>query len=356
MINLRYHIVSITAVFLALGIGLTLGSTFLDRVTVDTLKNQLDAVQARVDETEAANRRLNERVDTFEGREAELLSELPERMLVGHLTDVPVLLVATEGTDAELVDQTVAALAGAGADVVGGWRLTARWRLDDPEELQDLSAVLDVDTDDSERLRRNGAIQLADVLMAGVEPDAAPTTDPATDPATSPELVPLDEEPVAPAPPAEPDLAAALEGAGFIDYLSGPSAGSDRVLLPSEGLRIVALSGDDPGSGPQLISLALLDELTADASAPVVAAQGPVEVEDEDGEPAAESVQRTTFVGPLREGELTRDRLSTVDCLDTPSGMAALVLAVEDAGALRLGHYGVAPGASRLLPGTGPDS
>ena len=35
MINLRYHIVSITAVFLALGIGLTLGSTFLDRVTVD---------------------------------------------------------------------------------------------------------------------------------------------------------------------------------------------------------------------------------------------------------------------------------------------------------------------------------
>lgn len=351
MINLRYHIVSITAVFLALGIGLTLGSTFLDRVTVDTLKNQLDAVQARVDETEAANRRLNERVDTFEGREAELLSELPERMLVGHLTDVPVLLVATEGTDAELVDQTVAALAGAGADVVGGWRLTARWRLDDPEELQDLSAVLDVDTDDSERLRRNGAIQMADVLRAGVEPDPAP----ATDPATPPELLPLDET-AQPAPPAEPDLAAALEGTGFIDYLSGPSADSDRVLLPSEGLRIVALSGDDPGSGPQLISLALLDELTADASAPVVAAQGPVEVEDEDGEPAAESVQRTTFVGPLREGELTRDRLSTVDCLDTPSGMAALVLAVEDAGALRLGHYGVAPGASRLLPGTGPDS
>ena len=31
MINLRYHIVSITAVFLALGIGTALGGTFLDR-------------------------------------------------------------------------------------------------------------------------------------------------------------------------------------------------------------------------------------------------------------------------------------------------------------------------------------
>lgn len=352
MINLRYHIVSITAVFLALGIGLTLGSTFLDRVTVDTLKNQLETVQTRVDETEAANGALNDRVGGLEAREQELLSELPERALAGHLTDVPVLLVVTEDTGDDEVDRTMAAVAGAGADVVGAWRLTSRWRLDDTEEQQDLSEVLHVSTDDGERLRRNGAIQLADVLMAAVETDPAPPEDPAT----SPEVVPLDEGPTQPTPPAEPDLAAALEGAGFLDYVSGPAAEGDRVLLPSEGLRIVAISGDQPGSGPQLISLALLDELTADASAPIVAAQGLVPVEDDQGEPAAESVQRTTFVGPLRDGELTRDRLSTVDCIDIPSGMVALVLALEDAGSLRLGHYGVAPGASRLLPGTGPDS
>jgi hypothetical protein len=33
MINLRYHIVSITAVFLALGIGLAFGAAFIDRAT-----------------------------------------------------------------------------------------------------------------------------------------------------------------------------------------------------------------------------------------------------------------------------------------------------------------------------------
>ena len=42
MINLRYHIVSIVAVFLALGIGLALGSTFVDSILVNELKAQVD--------------------------------------------------------------------------------------------------------------------------------------------------------------------------------------------------------------------------------------------------------------------------------------------------------------------------
>ena len=356
MINLRYHIVSLTAVFLALGIGLTLGSTFLDRVTVDTLKNQLETVQARVDETEAANEALSSRAGAYEDRDRELVAELPERLVADHLTDVPVLLVATEGTDAGLVDQAMATLDGAGADVVGAWWFTARWRLDDPEEVADLGEVLDIRTDEVERLRRSGAIQLADTITAAMEADPevpldAPSVE-GVDPGAS--ATPVQE--AAPVEPTEPELAVALERAGFLDYTTAPGAGAERVLLPAEGLRVVAVSGSDPTLGPQLIALSLLDELTADAAVPVVAAQGMVDVEDEDGEAAAESVRRTTFVGPLREGELTQGRLSTVDNLDTAAGMAALVLTVDDAGDLRLGHFGVAPGASRLLPGTDPDT
>ena len=39
MINLRYHIVSIVAVFLALGIGVLMGSTIVDRAIVSTLRS-----------------------------------------------------------------------------------------------------------------------------------------------------------------------------------------------------------------------------------------------------------------------------------------------------------------------------
>ena len=55
MINLRYHIVSVVAVFLALGIGLALGSTFVDSILVNELEdqvNQLDVAQEEAVELE----------------------------------------------------------------------------------------------------------------------------------------------------------------------------------------------------------------------------------------------------------------------------------------------------------------
>ena len=44
MINLRYHIVSVVAVFLALGIGLALGSTFVDSILVNELEDEIFTV------------------------------------------------------------------------------------------------------------------------------------------------------------------------------------------------------------------------------------------------------------------------------------------------------------------------
>ncbi|MGH9275294.1 MAG: copper transporter [Acidimicrobiales bacterium] len=348
MVNLRYHIVSITAVFLALGIGLTLGSSFLDRVTVDNLKERLDMVQERVEETRAENDALQSRVGALEQREQDLATELPERLLAGRLDAVPVLVIATEGTSESLVNQAVGALASAGADVAGTWWLTDRWALDDSDEVAELGAVLHLTSEDADRLRRNSAVRIAELLDIASQPapalPAGPPVDPATDPASS---VPV---------PTEPELVAALEDAGFIDYTALAGSGDERALLPGAAARYVMVSGAQPESGPALFASALLDEVVADGVAPVVAAQGAIDLRDADDKPAPEDARRTTFVGPVRNGELTRDRLSTVDDLDTAAGLAATVLAVEDLAALRTGHYGVAPGAARLLPGPDPET
>ncbi len=104
------------------------------------------------------------------------------------------------------------------------------------------------------------------------------------------------------------------------------------------------ISGVDPASGAQAFASALIDEMAAEGPAPVVAAQIDVAVQEGD-EPAPEDGRRTTFVGPIRDGELTRDRVSTVDDLDTAAGLAALVLAMEDLAVPIVGHYGIAPGA-----------
>lgn len=338
MINLRYHIVSITAVFLALGIGLTLGSSFLDRVTVDNLKDRLDRVQERVEKAETANDGLTERVGALDERDEALAAELPERMLAGRLTDVPVLVIATEGTDEALVDRTVAALAASGARITGSWWLTDRWALDDAEEVSDLSALLGLSSEDPVRLRRNASLRMVEFLNdASQEP---PLADPATP----------DENPASRDESVEPPVVASLEGAGFIEYRAVAGSGDKRVLLPAASTRYVMVSGALPGSGPQRIVSALLDGIVADGPAPVVAAQGAVDLPDT-AKPNDEDARRSTFVGPLRQGDFTGQRLSTVDTLDTAAGLGAIVLAVEDLADMRTGHYGVGPGASRLLPG-----
>ena len=60
MIKLRTHIISLTAVFLALGIGLMLGSTFLDRTFVDALDAQVKSLNGRLEDRTAEVKSLTE--------------------------------------------------------------------------------------------------------------------------------------------------------------------------------------------------------------------------------------------------------------------------------------------------------
>lgn len=347
MINLRYHIVSITAVFLALGIGLTLGSTFLDRVTVDELRNRLEGVQDRVEQAERSNDQLSERVNALDDRDDELAEEISERALAGHLEEVPVLLVAAEGTDEAMIEQTAASLTTAGADVAGTWWLTERWLLDDADEVSDLGEILEVSTTDPTRLRRNAAIRIAGLLN---EASAPPAEGPNPDPASIPEG---DTGALSAVSPTEPVLIARLEEGGFVEYRTPDGGGDGPVLLPAASARYVVVSDAVPDSGASLFATALLEESVAEGVAQIVAAQGEVELPELDPEPS-EDARRSTFVGPLRENELTSARLSTVDDLDTAAGLAAVILALEDLAERRTGHYGVASGAARLLPGPAP--
>ena len=45
MINFRFHIASLVAVFLALALGVVMGSTVVDRAIVESLRTQIDDVR-----------------------------------------------------------------------------------------------------------------------------------------------------------------------------------------------------------------------------------------------------------------------------------------------------------------------
>ena len=364
MINLRYHIVSITAVFLAIGIGLTLGSTFLDRATVDNLQGQLDNLQGRLEEREEQVNELQGALDDDRAvRDA--LDEQGAGLLAGLLEDVPVAVVASRGVDEDQVEGAVEALEASGAVVHGLLWLTDRWTLDEDAEVDDLSSELAENTDDPSRLRRMSINRLGDELaeaqelpetdgpLTGEVPDGTqdPTTgDPATeDPTTADPAVqdPTADDPATGDPgtedpagvePAAIDTLTALVETGFVDFEPVPD-GLQELVLP-QGTRFVLVGGS--GEVPDDL---VIEPLAARMAA---AQDGPLLAVATSARPGDGEV--SDLVAVIRESEEQREVLSTVDDLQHFGSWAAMVLALRDTAEGIVGHYGVADGASRLLP------
>jgi hypothetical protein len=343
MINFRYHIVSLTAVFLALGVGLLLGTTFLDDAVEDELRDRLDALEADLDRAGERSADLRRQLDAFESEASGLDEQLGARLFDGQLLAQPVLVVAPRGIDDGLVDRVTGALEQADADVMGTWWLTDRLLLDDDDEVAQLGEALDVGTDDPEQLRRDLAAQLADVLQRAVDAPRSPAAGAAASGLGGQ------------AAPAEPELLARLREAEFVDY-DVPDGDGDVVRLPAAGLRIVVVSGPDASVPLDDALVPVLGDLTSDDQpAPVVAVE-PSRVPDDQADGDDAPAER--LVDVIRDDDNLSQYVSTVDDLDLVSGRVATVLALVDArpGTPRIGHYGTEDGAQLLPPAEDSDS
>jgi hypothetical protein len=339
MVNFRYHLVSLTAVFLALGVGLLLGTTFLDDALEDQLRSDLEELEHDLDRAGDRNSELRQQLDAFEEEAGGLDEQLGARLFDGQLLGQPVLVVAPRGIDEGLVERVTTALDQADADLMGTWWLTDRLVLDDDDEVAQLAEALDLSTDDTGRLRNSLATQLADVLYGAIDlPGNSGSGAGGGVGAGQAEQ----------AAPAEPELLARLREAEFVDY-DVPDGGGDVVRLPASGLRIVVVSGPDASVPLGDALMPVLTDLTSEGQpAPVVAVEPSRVPEDEvDGDaPPAERL-----VDVIRDdGDLSK-YVSTVDDLDRVAGRVATVLALVDAqpGAPRIGHYGTEDG-TELLP------
>ncbi|MGI8984681.1 MAG: copper transporter [Acidimicrobiales bacterium] len=308
MINLRYHIVSIVAVFLALGLGIVMGSTVIDRVTVDALNNNLDTVRRSVNDIRDENRRLADQIK----RGQDFAVTTRDELLRGHLRNIPVMVVAVAGIDRRPVDELRQALAGAQATLEGTIWFTAKMRLANEGDVRALATALDLPVSTPEVVRRQALAKVAA----------------ARDAATA-EASPL----------------AALQIAGFITYETPPLSTSTTTsvplslsALPLANTRYLVVSGAGAEVGDDVVAVPLV-QAYSQATSRVVAAESGVNT---DG-------GRAVFVGLLR-GDALAARISTVDNIESAMGQTAVVLALEDLGVPRFGHYGVGPGAQRILP------
>lgn len=331
MINFRYHVVSLTAVFLALAVGLVLGSTVLNGPMLDALNNQVNTLGRD-------NSQLREQVSFLEeeaSREETFAAEAAPMLLADALTGRRVALVVLPG--GEDYGEGVSEMLGlAGATVTATLQVTDKFthpahRLD---ELLDLAHRVVPASVDAERLPAFDGVEASAALWAAVLLDGAPVPASADDPQDEV----ADEEDTAPeAGPAKavPDderreVLSSYVATEFVTMPEGPT-GPAEILVVVSGLPVTDTDADERNQA----MLTIVEQFQLAGPLMVVAA-GP----SGDG----------NLVAEIRRDPALSTSVSTVDNAATPQGQVAAALAVAGHLATGAGHYGTGSGAERLLP------
>lgn len=318
MINFRFHIASLIAVFLALAVGVVMGSTVIDRAIVDSLRNQIQRVEQKADDRKAENDELRDEVSRLEN----YVAGTQQFAVTGRLRDRSVVVLAVDGTDGDSVKKTVELAQQAGGRVPGILWIQEPWSLAKDEDSQKLARVLDVAVGKDKSLREAGWKALSQRLLSGSADTVA-----AVDTTTA-------------QPPA--DLLVALRDAEFLRYEPVGKQPDDFALTryPGAGARVLVVDGEGGNVD------------AADVILPATRALAVAGVPTEAAEVYSGDTKRDrgSIVAPVRDDDQLQQLVSTVDDLELPEGRVTAVLALSDLGRSVVGHYGYGAGATRSLP------
>jgi len=115
VIDFRYHLVSIVAVFLALTVGLVLGTTMLQDPLLNTLQSETSDLRGQSEDLRS-ERDVADKVNAGADEMAEAVSS---DMLAGRLADLSVVVVTSPGANHEVADGLAERVEEAGGEVVG---------------------------------------------------------------------------------------------------------------------------------------------------------------------------------------------------------------------------------------------
>ena len=306
MVDFRYHIVSIVAVFLALGIGLLMGSGVVGEPLLDNIRSRARDVQA-------FNDRLKDDVVDLEEElsVARRFTETVEPMLIeGRLAGEEVVIVDLAGGDLSL-DALMEALEDrAGATVVSIITVSDDFSLSSEEDHGELATITGSTTSDPDELRQEAARQLGARIaaLAGERRGG-----------TNRSLAYVQQ----------------LEDAGFLDVAEEVEAAP---VPPGAKVVVAATGSSEPLFRVDLLVTSLAQGLAA-SPAPVVVVE--------------ESGSAWGIAGSIRgDGDLSNS-VGTVDNVDKLSGRIALVMALDRVEGEGVGHFGEKSGASSVIPEPG---
>lgn len=302
MINLRYHIVSLTAVFLALGLGILAGTTVIDQEVVEVLRANTRALQNQFNAMRDQRDALQDQIDLFEGFADVVVPPLLQGVLAGRA----VVIVADRGAGGDMLGALADAFTLAGAKRPTRITLTDRWALDQAATAQQLATVVGAGSSSRDTVIAEAAARMASRLGGSSDPRS------------------------------QGDLLAELEDSGFLDIDDLPQTGS---FPAANALIVIAASGaEDATPSEDAFFIPLLKRLSSTRIVGVAEALGVPQ----------------SFAEKVRGDRSLARSVCTVDHADTVAGRLSLVYGLRD---LIVGrpapHYGVRGGANAVAPDIG---
>ena len=301
MVSLRYHVVSLAAVLMALAAGVVLGAGPLANA-VDT------AVGTGPTASAAPNAGASTSVHQLQGAvgyDGAVAAAVGRKVVRGTLAGQRVVIVVVPGVPTAVVSAVSNLVRAAGAASAGQVLLSAAWT--DPAQSTVLAGITQQLAPSSTKAGDGTPASTAASALAAAILTSKPTLlGQSSDPATA--------------------LLAALVQGGFVSLTGDPSQASSLAVL----------------LGPATVHggaawLPLADALAAAGTGSVVAA-------------ARGSADAGGLVGALRADQASRAKVSSVDCADLATGRLAVVLALAQDRLGRHGQYGMGPGADAPLP------
>jgi hypothetical protein len=328
MIDFRYHLVSIVAVFLALAIGIVLGSTELQGHTLDVLQSTSDSLRSQLNAASAAR-------DNYQAQSSateQFLQTAQPTLLKDRLADQRVVLITDPGAPAGVINGVKQAAGVAGATVTGQIALQPKFNDTSGATQSSLGTI-------------NGSISSSDntTLTPGADPQTAYQQQAAQLIATAI----LDKtRPGAPSQSGSGLSASSaqtlLSAYAQMGYLTVSGNPTDRATLA-----VLVVPQNPPAGGQNdpvnQVLLAISQEFASASAATVVAGS------------TVSSAASESSIAVLRSSSAS-SQVSTVDNADTTLGQISVVeaLASELAGG-KPNSYGIS-GASAVSPNPLPSA
>ncbi|MGX7679628.1 copper transporter [Jatrophihabitans sp. DSM 45814] len=304
MISFRYHLVSIIGIFLAIALGVVIGTSALNGAVVGDLRRQVSDLK----QSNASAVQANQTLQSQAGDADDLAKAFGTKIANSSLAKTNVVIVGAPGASSEFKDGLAAEVAAAGGKVTARIQLSANFT--DPKRATDIRA-----------LATSGAHPVGLQL---------PTTDDAGTLAGS--LLGF----VLLGKGQATDLTQVLAGLGTLGMAksegANPAAGK-VILLVAPGAK--AASDPDNAAGKILLSMATQFAVT-----------GPTVVVGDNA-----SATQGGLVSLVRADSTAKQGVSTVDDGNTALGQLTTVLVAAEALAGRPGQFGTGAGVDALIPG-----